>query len=96
MLFFLLKRLVSIVATMFVASLMIFAITQLLPGDVAQMILREFATPESLAALREQLGLTQPVHVRYLEWMLGALRGDLGESLSITGARVADLWPTGW
>ncbi len=91
MLFFLLKRLVSIVATMFVASLMIFAITQLLPGDVAQMILREFATPESLAALREQLGLTQPVHVRYLEWMLGALRGDLGESLSITGARVADL-----
>jgi peptide/nickel transport system permease protein len=90
-LFFLLKRFLSITATLLVASIMIFAITQLLPGDVAQMILREFATPESLAALREKLGLNEPALTRYVGWMLDAIRGNLGESLSITGARVSTL-----
>jgi peptide/nickel transport system permease protein len=90
-LIYLLKRFFSIIVTLFIASILIFAITQLLPGDVAQMILGEWATPETLAALRESLGLDQPVYIRYLGWMTGVLQGDLGESLSITGVRIADL-----
>lgn len=91
MLVYLLKRFASIFITLFVASILIFAITQLLPGDVAQMILGEWATEETLAALRESLGLNLPVHVRYLDWMADVFHGDLGESLSITGVQISDL-----
>jgi len=77
--------------TLIVASILIFVITQLLPGDVAQMILGRYATPESLNALRKSLGLFDPIHVRYLNWIGKVLKGDLGESLSVTGLKIADL-----
>ncbi|ESW94970.1 ABC transporter permease [Mesorhizobium sp. LSJC268A00] len=63
-------------------SVLIFAGTQILPGDVAQAILGQSATPESLANLREQLGLNQPAYVRYFHWLGGALTGDLGTAMS--------------
>jgi len=63
-------------------SILIFAGTQILPGDVAQSILGQSATPEALANLREQLGLNAPVHERYLSWLSGVLQGDLGNSLT--------------
>ncbi len=63
-------------------SVLIFAGTQILPGDVAQSILGQSATPESLANLRAELGLNDPAYIRYFNWLGGILRGDLGTALS--------------
>ncbi|RWB57722.1 MAG: ABC transporter permease [Mesorhizobium sp.] len=63
-------------------SVLIFAGTQILPGDVAQAILGQAATPEALANLREQLGLNDPAWLRYLHWLGGILHGDFGTAQS--------------
>jgi peptide/nickel transport system permease protein len=63
-------------------SLLIFVGTQLLPGDVAQAILGQSATPEALANLRESLGLNDPAMTRYFKWLWGILHGDLGKALT--------------
>ncbi len=63
-------------------SVLIFAGTQILPGDVAQSILGQSATPQALANLREELGLNDPAYVRYFRWLGGVLTGDLGTALS--------------
>ena len=63
-------------------SVLIFAATQILPGDVAQSILGQSATPETLANLREELGLNVPPVTRYFNWLFGLLHGDLGTALS--------------
>lgn len=64
------------------ASVLIFLGTQILPGDVAQAILGQSATPETLANLREQLGLNEPAVSRYFGWLFGVFQGDLGTALS--------------
>ncbi len=71
------------------ASALIFAGTQILPGDVAQSILGQSATPQSLANLREELGLNDPAMTRYFNWLWGALQGDLGTALT-NGKDIAD------
>ena len=81
MLQFFLRRLAFILFILFCISLIVFAVTELLPGDAAQMILGQKATPVTLAALRTRLGLDQPAPVRYLAWIGGVVRGDWGESL---------------
>ena len=91
MLPYIFKRTVSIIISLLVASIIIFVIVQILPGDVAQMILGQYQTPETLHQLRESLGLYDPFYVRYVRWISGILKGDLGISLSITGCRIADL-----
>ncbi|MCL0044437.1 ABC transporter permease, partial [Dehalococcoidia bacterium] len=58
-------------------------VMEILPGDVAQMMLKMTATPERLALIREELGLYRPVHVRYLDWLGSALQGDFGDSYYI-------------
>ncbi|MGQ0564078.1 MAG: ABC transporter permease [Gemmobacter sp.] len=63
-------------------SVLIFAATQILPGDVAQAILGQAATPETLANLREELGLNEPAVTRYFKWLGGVLQGDLGVALT--------------
>ncbi|TIT80765.1 MAG: ABC transporter permease [Mesorhizobium sp.] len=63
-------------------SVLIFAGTQILPGDVAQAILGQAATPEALANLREQLGLNDPAWLRYLHWLGGIVHGDFGTAQS--------------
>jgi peptide/nickel transport system permease protein len=63
-------------------SMLIFVGTLILPGDVAQSILGQSATPETLANLREQLGLNEPPVSRYFSWLGGILQGDLGVALS--------------
>jgi peptide/nickel transport system permease protein len=78
---FIVRRLAFMALTLFIVSIVIFAITDILPGDAAQSILGTQATEESLAALRERLGLNDPVHVRYANWLIGAVQGDLGTSL---------------
>ncbi len=62
--------------------MLIFAGTQILPGDVAQSILGQSATPTALANLREELGLNDPAYIRYFSWLGGVLTGDLGTALS--------------
>jgi peptide/nickel transport system permease protein len=66
----------------FAVSILLFAGTQVLPGDVAQSILGQSATPESLANLRAELGLNDPAYIRYFRWLGGVLTGDLGKALS--------------
>jgi peptide/nickel transport system permease protein len=68
--------------TLLAASALIFAGTEILPGDLASAILQNNATPENLAALRKALGLDQPAIVRYAIWLWGAVRGDFGHSLA--------------
>ena len=79
-------------------SVLIFAGTQILPGDVAQSILGQSATPQALANLRESLGLNDPAYVRYFRWLWGILHGDLGTALSsgqdIAGSIKERLWNT--
>lgn len=76
------KRVALGVLTLVGVSLLIFAGTEILPGDVAEAILGQSATPEAIANIRRDLGLDQPAWVRYLSWLGGLLHGDLGVSLS--------------
>ncbi|AYG69638.1 MULTISPECIES: ABC transporter permease [unclassified Rhizobium] len=78
---YLIKRLLMIVYTLFVVSLVVFAITQILPADAAVMMLGENATSQALDALRQQMGLNDPVWLQYLHWLGGLLHGDFGQSL---------------
>jgi peptide/nickel transport system permease protein len=87
---FIVRRLLLGLLTLFVASLIIFAATQALPGDAARSILGRGATPDALAALREQLGLNRPIVEQYTDWIGGVLRGDLGTSLA-TGLPVTEV-----
>lgn len=82
----LLKRTGIGIATLLVVSILIFIGTSVLPGDVAQIILGQMATPDSLAALREKLGLDQPGYIRYFLWLGDLLTGDLGYSKAGAGA----------
>lgn len=72
----------------FLASLLIFATLRLLPGDVAQIIGGTQASPERIAQIREQLGLTRSPVTQYFEWIFGVARFDLGDSI-LTGTSVA-------
>jgi peptide/nickel transport system permease protein len=63
-------------------SVLIFAGTQILPGDVAQSILGQSATPLALANLRAEMGLNDPAYIRYFHWLWGILHGDLGTALT--------------
>ena len=80
---YLLRRLFYAIVSLVVLSLIIFACTHLLPGDAASTVLGENATPEALAALRERLGLNQPLPVQYIDWLAGVLRGDFGVSTTL-------------
>ena len=79
---FLIKRLATLAATLAVASLVIFAVLELLPGNAAQVILGDTATPESLAALESRLGLDRPPAERYLQWVGGLVQGQTARSIS--------------
>ena len=90
MLAFLVRRLLTLALTAWLATMVVFAVLEVVPGDPALLMLGTQAQPDTLAALRAQMGLDQPIPVRYLRWVGGLLTGDLGTSL--TYARpVADL-----
>ena len=75
-----LYRMGSALLTLFLVSAVVFAISALLPGDAAQEILGQSATPEQVAALREEMGLNRPGLTRYLEWLFSLVSGDPGMS----------------
>jgi len=79
---FIARRILFGLLTLFIASLIIFLATEALPGDAARSILGRNATPDSLAALREQLGLNRPLVQQYTDWIKGVATGDLGDSLA--------------
>lgn len=81
MLLYTLKRLAYVAVILAVMSVLIFWATQVMPGDVAQMIVGQFASDEQIRAVRARLRLDDPIHVQYLRWAGGLLRGDLGLSL---------------
>jgi len=82
MLFLIVRRIGAGILTLLIVSAVVFFITSLLPGDAAQMILGQNATPETVAALRQQLGLDQPLVMRYLHWLTGMVQGDFGTSFA--------------
>ena len=84
---FLLARTGVLAVGWLLASLVIFGTLRLLPGDVAQVIGGTKASPERIAALRQQLGLDQPLLLQYTDWIGGVLRGDLGASV-VTGTPI--------
>lgn len=76
------QRIALGVLLLLAVSVLIFAGTQILPGDVAQSILGQAATPQALENLRRELGLNDPAYIRYFRWLFGILHGDLGTALS--------------
>jgi len=76
------KRLALGLLTLLIISIIIFGAMEALPGDTAQQILGQGATPEALAALREELNLNDPLPVRYLAWFTDALQGEFGVSVA--------------
>lgn len=81
---YLLKRLLYILLTLFVVSLAVFGITQVLPGNAAVMILGQFATPSAIHSVQEQLGLNRPVVVQFGTWLGHFVVGDWGTSMSMS------------
>jgi peptide/nickel transport system permease protein len=79
---FLLKRCATFIATLLAASIVIFAIQGVLPGNAAQVMLGESASPEAVQALSAKLGLDQPAALRYGRWIAGLLTGELGTSVA--------------
>lgn len=77
---FVARRLLITVLTLTVVSILIFAIVEVLPGDVARLRVGQFATPEQIELARTELGLDRPFPVRYADWARGFLTGDWGES----------------
>lgn len=80
MAFFLLRRFVTLIGTLLAASLVVFLVLEVLPGDPAQVMLGVDAQPETVEALRHKLGLDRPPVERYLAWVGGLATGDLGVS----------------
>ena len=76
------QRLALGLLTLFVVSLIIFLGVELLPGDLAEAILGQAASPETVAAFRAELKLDLPAHERYIDWFTGMLQGDMGKSLA--------------
>src|SRR3954449_6236423 len=87
---YLLRRLPSAAAVLLLASMAIFAILRLVPGDPASLLAGPDAPPEAVAAIRSDLGLDRPVVEQYLTWIGHVLTFDLGRSYLI-GGQIADL-----
>ena len=93
MLKYIVRRLGFMVLTMLLVSMVIFLVTEAGPGDVARHILGQFASEEQVEILREQMGLTQPMYVRYFDWLVGndwRLDDKVGLPLTLTEAREGD------
>jgi peptide/nickel transport system permease protein len=78
---YLVKRLFIAIPSLLIASLIVFTLPRLIPGDVVALMLEEKAYAKDLEELREKLGLNRPIYVQYFSWLGHVVRGDLGESL---------------
>jgi peptide/nickel transport system permease protein len=80
---YLIRRIISSIAVLLAASMIVFVVLYLLPGDPARLMLGPLATAADLERLRHELGLDRPVYVQFVDWLSRVLRGDLGASLSL-------------
>ncbi|MBN9411404.1 MAG: ABC transporter permease [Burkholderiales bacterium] len=87
---FLLKRLLTLIATLAAASVVVFLVLEILPGNAAQMLMGPDASPDAVQALTVKLGLDQPAWNRYWDWIAGLLQGDMGTSYAY-GTPVSEL-----
>ncbi len=78
---FSIKRLLSTLPTLFVVTVIVFAIVRVLPGNPARLLLGEEATPQLVAELTHQMGLDRPLPIQYASWLVGILQGDFGRSI---------------
>lgn len=85
------KRLLSLIPTIVIVSVVIFLLVHLTPGDPAAMMLGEDATQEDIALLHEKLGLDDPIAVQYVRWVGNCLRGDFGTSTAVIGQPVSQM-----
>lgn len=88
---YVLKRILALLPTVLIVSVVVFLIVHLTPGDPAAMMLGEDATEQDIAVLRTRLGLDDPLPVQYFRWAGKCLRGDLGYSTAVAGASVLSL-----
>ena len=88
---YVLRRLLVAIPSLLIASLIVFTLPRLIPGDVVQLMLQEKAYGKDLEDLRAKLGLNRPIHVQYVEWLLAVGRGHLGESLWTRQTVLAEL-----
>ena len=88
-----LRKLITLIITLFAVSLLAFLAFQIVPGDAASRILGTEATPETLAALRHQMGLDRPMLVQYGDWLHSFLFGGMGDSYSYSMSVKALLGP---
>jgi len=91
MMIYVCRRLLLAIPTLFIMLTAIFVLVRLVPGDAASVILGDQASAASLAALRQKLGLDQPVHVQYLAFIGKVLTGDLGQSLSTSHSVIKEV-----
>lgn len=87
------RRLFSLIPVLFGMTLIVFAIIHAIPGNPAQVILGQRATPESIAAVTKQLGLDRPWYIQYFDYLNSLVHGDLGISLRTRGPINAEVWP---
>ena len=88
---YILKRLLALIPTIFIVSVVVFLLVRLTPGDPAAMMLGEDASLEDIAALRARLGLDDPLILQYLRWAGNCLRGNFGISTSVVGKPVSEM-----
>ncbi|NWG15510.1 MAG: ABC transporter permease [Chloroflexi bacterium] len=91
MLRYIIRRILLLIVTMFITSAIIFALTQLVPGDVARLILGREASPEALEQFRAEFGLNDPAPVQYANWLVKFITGDWGRSFTGTQGPVYPL-----
>ena len=81
-----LKKIISLIITLFIVSLLAFLAFQIIPGDPTTKLLGTNATPEKVAQLRSQLGLDRPVLIRYMDWLVSFVKGEFGTSYTYNRA----------
>ncbi|MCO7176333.1 ABC transporter permease [Sporolactobacillus kofuensis] len=82
MLLYIARRFFLMIVILFLVSIMVFGLINIIPGDPASLMLGQEATPQALASLRQNLGLNDPLYLQYIHWVGGVLQGNLGYSLS--------------
>ncbi|HEY1369634.1 MAG TPA: ABC transporter permease [Gaiellaceae bacterium] len=88
---FLLRRFLLALVTLFLLSVIVFLLTQLLPGNIGRNVLGGFASPESVAKFNHEHGVDKPLVTQYWNWITNFAQGDMGESLQYQGSSVASL-----
>lgn len=87
------KRLLHLIPVLLGMTFVVFLIIRAIPGDPAQVILGQQATAETIAALRESLGLNNPWYIQFADYLKGIVTGDLGESLRTKQPILTEVWP---